>query len=87
MFNFLFKDIMSRKEKLKSIKDKIWSKEIVQKNEVFEEEQIADFWEMYTLFADNQYEISMKDIMFTTHTLGYDKQFPLVYEAIARIAH
>ncbi len=63
----------------------VFSKDIVVKNQVFELNQIEDFFSLFNLYCDNRRQCDVKDIVSTARTLGYEKTHKLVYDGLVQI--
>jgi len=65
----------------------VFTKEIVTKNPVFSQKEIEDFFALFNAYCDNRRECDVQDILTTAKTLGFDKNFKLVYDALVLVSH
>jgi Ca2+-binding EF-hand superfamily protein len=77
---------IKKSEVLEKEKRDLWGKPIVAKNEVFEVQQIEDFWNMFNLYADNRRQADVREIAATAKTLGFDKSHEFIYSALVGIS-
>lgn len=61
-------------------------KDIVTKNPVFAKEHIDEFFEMFNLYCDPKRQCDVADILNTARTLGFDRKYKIIYNALASIA-
>jgi hypothetical protein len=64
----------------------VFGREIVTKNPVFSKEHCEDFFEMFNLYCDNRRHCDVSDILNTAKTLGFDKKYKIIYEALEAIS-
>lgn len=75
----------NRKQLAEKDKKAVFSREIVTKNPVFGKQHCEDFFEMFNLYCDNRRQCDIADILNTARTLGFDKKYKIIYEALESI--
>ena len=75
----------SRKELAEKDKKTVFARDIVNKNPVFSKDHCEDFFEMFNLYCDNRRHCDVSDILNTARTLGFDKKFKLIFEAMSGV--
>ncbi len=76
----------SRKENAEKDKNIVFARDVVTKNPVFTKEHCEEFFEMFNLYCDNHRQCDVSDILNTARTLGFDRKYKVVYDAIAGVA-
>lgn len=76
----------SRKENAEKDKNIVFARDVVTKNPVFTREHCEEFLEMFNLYCDNHRQCDVSDILNTARTLGFDRKYKIVYDAIAGVA-
>jgi len=64
----------------------VFAREIVTKNPIFTKEHCEDFFEMFNLYCDNRRQCDVSDILNTARTLGFDKKYKIIYEALEAVS-
>ncbi len=78
--------LTSRKELAEKDKKAVFSREIVTKNPIFTKEHCEDFFEMFNLYCDNRRQCDVSDILNTAKTLGFDKKYRIIFEALDTVS-
>jgi hypothetical protein len=76
----------SKKELAEKDKKTVFAREIVTKNPVFSKEHCEDFFEMFNLYCDNHRLCDVKDILNTARTLGFDKKYKIIFDALSAVS-
>lgn len=72
----------NRKELAEKDKKAVFAREVVTKNPIFTKEQCEDFFDMFNLYCDSRRQIDLADILNTSKTLGFDRKYKIIYEAL-----
>ena len=75
----------SKKELTEKDKKTVFSRDVVTKNPIFTKEQCEDFFEMFNLYCDNRRQCDVGDILNTARTLGFDKKYKIIFEALCKV--
>lgn len=77
--------LLHKKELIEKEKKNIYLKDIVTKNPIFAKEHIDEFFEMFNLYCDPKRQCDVSDILNTARTLGFDRKYKLIYNALTEI--
>lgn len=78
--------LASRKELAQKDRKTIFTRDIVTKNPIFSKEHCEDFFEMFNLYCDNRRQCDVSDILNTARTLGFDKKYKIIFEALSSVS-
>jgi Ca2+-binding EF-hand superfamily protein len=76
----------SKKDMAEKDRKTVFAREIVTKNPVFSREHCEDFFEMFNLYCDNRRQCDVSDILNTARTLGFDKKYKIIYDALDAVS-
>ena len=77
--------LVNKKEQIEKEKKSLFVKDIVTKNPIFSKEHIEEFYNMFSLYCDAKRQCDIGDILNTAKTLGFEKKYSIVFNAIATI--
>ena len=77
--------IQSKKDLAQRDRKTVFSREIVTKNPIFTKEHCQDFFEMFSLYCDNRRQCDVADILNTAKTLGFDKKYKIIFDALTAV--
>lgn len=72
----------TKKEAIEKEKKTLYLKDIITKNPIFTREHIDEFYAMFNLYADPTRQCDISDILNTARTLGFDKKYKIIYNAL-----
>ena len=76
----------SRKELAEKDKKAVFGRDIVAKNPIFSKEHCEDFFQMFNLYCDNHRQCDVSDILNTARTLGFDKKYKIIFDALTAVS-
>lgn len=77
--------ISQKKQLLEKERKTLYLKDIATKNPIFAKEHIDEFYEMFNLYCDPKRQCDIADILNTARTLGFDKKYKIIYQALTEI--